>query len=760
MHFPVSCTAEAQAKFDLGVSQLHSFFYPETVKTFTRVAELDPACAMAYWGLAFAQLPNPLVPPFDPAALKRASDALAKGQALPATQREKDWLAATVPFFRDAATLDQSERTRRYAAAMESLASRYPDDAEAQIFFALALLQAADPHDRTFADQFRAARILERLQASRPRHPGIIHYEIHAYDYSPIASQGLAAADAYAAIAPAAPHAIHMPSHVYSMLGMWDRSIASNQATLVVAQDYAARNFPPGVTNAAAPHSLDFMEYAYLQQGRDREALAVVKDAAAIQKLNVTFLAQATGLAAIPVRYALERGAWAEAAALESDPPPSRMPRRWAGSGRAIGAARLGNPGAPGGGPAGDRADERASRVLPAAARPGYWAEQTEILVQAASGWLARAQGNDAEALRLLRSAADLEDASEKHVAMENRVFPVREQLAYLLLELGQAEAALVEFQASMKSTPNRLRGYYGAARAAELAGLPGIAAPYRERLRELTKEASGSRAEIAYARGASGRAPVTPRAATAPASTVLEAGHGGLHEAGADLLGGEQLLRRRKRGDGPRGLAEEAVPQPLAAVEEQLGEPVPLERLAHRLLHRVARNGALVAAPHHVQGALVAGGGAHAAADAGLLVEPGGERVLPVGLPPRRHHLHRGHRTGPGAAGAAAAALASERGAKPLPFTALSPQRFAAWSCSQQQPQQLQTKVGRSWTLSAIWTSPFSREAVRMSSASDRSTARPKPRRVTNSAPPFRVRHTSMGASQAWPRCSCLWRQ
>ena len=246
MHFPVSCTPAAQAQFDLGVSQLHSFFYPETVKTFTRVTEIDPGCAMAYWGLAFAQMPNPLVPPFDPAALKRASDAVEKGKALAITQREKDWLAAAEPLFRDADTVDQSERTRRYATAMEALASRYPDDAEAQIFLALALLQAADPHDRTFANQFRAAKILERLEATRPRHPGIVHYEIHAYDYSPIASQGLAAADAYAAIAPAAPHAVHMPSHVYSMLGMWDRSIESNQATLVVAQEYADEELPAG----------------------------------------------------------------------------------------------------------------------------------------------------------------------------------------------------------------------------------------------------------------------------------------------------------------------------------------------------------------------------------------------------------------------------------------------------------------------------------------------------------------------------------
>ena len=503
VHFPVDCTSEAQVQFDAGVSQLHSFFYPETVKTFTRVAELDPNCAMAHWGLALAQLPNPLVPPFDPAALKRGADAVARGKAIARTQREKDWLDALEPMFRDATTVDQVERTRRYAAAMGALATRYPDDVEAQVFFALALLQAADPHDRTFSDQFRAARILEKLEASRPRHPGIIHYEIHAYDYSPIAAQGLAAADAYAAIAPEAPHAVHMPSHVYSMLGMWDRSIASNQATLVVARRYAEKNFPPGVTNAAAPHSLDFMEYAYLQQGRDREALAVVDEAAAIRKLNVTFLAQATGLAAIPVRYALERGAWAEAAALEIRPTPFPYAEAVGWYGRAMGAARMSGPeNQMKARNAIERLKElRAAHLL----KPdqAYWAEQTEVLVQSASGWLARAQGDDAGAIRLLRSAADLEDGSEKHVAMENRILPVREQLGYLLLELGKPEAALAEFQVSLKSTPNRLRGYHGAARAAELSGQPGLAGQYQEKLRELTANATGSRVEIEYARQA-----------------------------------------------------------------------------------------------------------------------------------------------------------------------------------------------------------------------------------------------------------------
>jgi hypothetical protein len=503
VHFPVSCTPAAQVQFDLGVSQQHSFFYPETVKTFTRVAEIDPRCAMAHWGIAFAQMPNPLVPPFDSAAMKRAIAAVERGKALVVTPREREWLEAAEALFRDADTVDHAARVKRYASAMRALAERHPEDVEAQVFHALALLQAADEHDKTYGDQFKAARILERIGAGRPDHPGVAHYEIHAYDYSPIATQGLAAADAYASIAPRAPHAVHMPSHVYSMLGMWDRSIASNKATLEVAQEYATKNFPPGVTHSAAPHSLDFMEYAYLQQGKDREALAVVAEVAAIEKLNVASLATATGLAAVPVRYALERGDWAEAAALAIRPTPHPYAAAVGHFGRAIGAARLGTP--PGIVQARQEIDSMRALWAAYAARAdqAYWADQTEVLIDSASGWLARAEGDDREAVRWLRAGADLEDASVKHVAMENRILPVREQLGYLLLELGQAEAALVELQASMRATPNRVRGYYGAALSAERAGYAAIARDYREQLRRLTENATGRRAEIEYARGA-----------------------------------------------------------------------------------------------------------------------------------------------------------------------------------------------------------------------------------------------------------------
>jgi tetratricopeptide (TPR) repeat protein len=502
VHFPVSCSAPAQAQFDLAVSQLHSFFYPETVKAFEQVLLLDPSCAMACWGLARSQLPNPLVQPFPPGTWQRGREAIARGQALgPPTERERDWLAAAAALFDGPDDLPYRVRSERSLQAMAALAQRYPDDLEVQAFYALALLESADPHDKSFARELQAARLLERLAPDHPDHPGITHYVIHAYDHSPIAGQGLEAANAYARIAPSAPHALHMPSHIYSMLGQWKPSLASNERTLQVASAYAARSLPPGVVLVGEPHSLDFMVYADLQLGKDLEARQVVERAEAITKVNAPSIAADAALAAIPVRYALERGAWAEAAAL--GPRPSAYPYAEAVRhfGRAVGEARMGDPDRLGSA----RGDITTMRALQAryAAKPdqAYWSEQTEILIDAASGWLSQAEGDQEQALRLLRRAADLEDASEKHVAMENRLFPAREQLAELLLADDRPAEALAEFEASLRSTPNRLRGLYGAARAAELSGEPGLAAHYYGALRVLTEDASGPRAEIAEAR-------------------------------------------------------------------------------------------------------------------------------------------------------------------------------------------------------------------------------------------------------------------
>ncbi len=500
--FPVSCSPEAQQQFELAVAQLHSFFYPETVKSFERVLEIDPTCVMAYWGLVRSQPPNPLVQPFPPGTYQRGRDAIAKAKAIGArTERERDWLEAAEAYCGGPDEMPYGVRSARYLAAMERLVRRNPDDAEAKTFLALALLESADPHDKRYDNQYRAARLLQGLVASHPNHPGITHYLIHAFDYSPIAGQGLAAANEYAQIAPSAPHALHMPSHIYSMLGSWKASIDSNARTLAVARAYAEKHLPAGVTYTGEVHSLDFMEHAYLQLGKDREALELVQRAASITRTNAPTIAVDAALAVIPVRYAIERGAWAEAAALE--PRASAYPYAEAVRlfGRALGSARMGTPPALASAKADIEVMERLRANSAAKQDQGYWAEQTEILVFAASAWVAHGLGDDGEAQRLLRHAAELEDASEKHVAMENRIFPAREQLGYLLLEARQPRQALAEFEASLEMTPNRLRGLYGAATAAKLAGEEGMAREYFRKLQELTADANGDRPEIVEAR-------------------------------------------------------------------------------------------------------------------------------------------------------------------------------------------------------------------------------------------------------------------
>jgi hypothetical protein len=489
--FPVSCSAPAQRQFNQALGALHSFFYPETVKAFTRVTALDPTCAMAYWGIALSQLPNPLVQPFPPGAYQRGRDAVAAGKALGApSERERQWLEAVEAFFGGPDDTPYQARALRYQAAMASLVERLPDDLEASVFHALALLQVADPHDLAFTRQFQAARVLERLVAAHPRHPGIAHYLVHAYDYSPIASHGLAADDTYAALAPSAPHALHMPSHTYSMLGLWRKAIAADQAALAVARAYAARNFP-GASLVGEPHSLDFMENAHLQLGQEQEARRVAETAAAIVKTNIPSITVDCALAAVPVRFALERGAWREAADLTPRTGGFAYAEAIGRFGRAVGAARLGDAGSA----ARARGDvDRLAELqanLAGAPAQAYWAEQAEILLEGASAWLAHAERDDLRAVELLRRAADLEDRSLKHVAMENRLSPMREGLGELLEELQRPAEALLEYQAALVSTPNRLRALRGAARVAEATGHAGEARDYAERLRVLTADAN-----------------------------------------------------------------------------------------------------------------------------------------------------------------------------------------------------------------------------------------------------------------------------
>jgi tetratricopeptide (TPR) repeat protein len=493
-HFQTSCSAEAQRQFDRALTMLHSFFFPETVKAFEAIPATDPQCAIAYWGLAISQRPNPLVGPFDAATLQRGLEAVQKGESIGAkTQRERDWLAALKEFYKDYPSVDQDTRAKNYEKAMEALVQKYPDDVEARIFYALALNETYDHNDRSYAALLKAAESLESLDRKYPDHPGITHYIIHSYDFAPIAARGLNAANRYAALAPSAPHALHMPSHIYSQLGMWEQSIAANQRTLARSRAYMEEVKLDGMYGAIA-HSWDFMEYAYLQMGRDDLAKGLVDESQGVTKLFRPGLAVETGMAAVPARYMLERQDWNGAAGLAPNAllksPVAEAITRYA---RAVGAARSGNP------DAAQREIDRlaAIRGVLEKANQGYWAQQVEIQQLSAQAWQAQSSGDSPQAAKLARAAADLEDSSEKHVAMEHRLYPMREQLADLLLTQGQAAAALQEYENSMGSAPNRLRAWYGAATAAEAAGDKPKSARYFAKLSQLVRGAASDRPEL-----------------------------------------------------------------------------------------------------------------------------------------------------------------------------------------------------------------------------------------------------------------------
>src|SRR5882672_2513862 len=493
VHFKTSCTPEAQKQFERALAMLHSFYFPETVKAFTVIPETDPSCAIAYWGIAISQRPNPLVGPFDAATLKRGLDAIEKGETIGAkTQRERDWLAAAKEYYKGYDTVDQDTRTHNYEKAMEALAKKYPNDVEAKIFWALALNEIFD--HKSMEPLLKAIRILEPIDKKYPDHPGVTHYLIHSYDFAPIAQKGVPAANKYAKVAPSAPHAQHMPSHIYSMVGMWEASIRSNQGAVEISKQIGAKNWPgTGKIFPQASHAWDFVTYAYLQLGQDRHAKQVIDELKASQLGFYAPLGTYTGMIAPAARYYLERRDWKGAAQLQPFGSPYPQAESITYFARAMGAARSGDPAS-----AQQDIDKLKEQraALEKASQP-YWAEQVEIQILAAQAWLAQGQGNKEEALKFMRAAADLEDGSEKHVSMENRLYPMRELLGDMLMEQQSPTLALQEYEGSMKATPNRLRGYYGAAKAAEASGNKEKAAGYFNKLARLTRNSDGDRAEI-----------------------------------------------------------------------------------------------------------------------------------------------------------------------------------------------------------------------------------------------------------------------
>ena len=501
-HLATSCSAETQPQFDRAVTLLHSFFFPETVKAFTAIAAAEPSCAMAYWGIAMSQRPNPLVPPFSKELLGAGWQAIQKARAAnAATAREREWIEAVALFYEDYETVDQKTRTARYERAMGNLHERYPDDAEIAVFYALALNEAVDLTDKSYYRQLKAAAILEPLAKTFPDHPGIAHLIIHSYDYPPIAARGLPAARRYAALAPSAPHALHMPSHIFSTLGMWREAIGADLASDAATKAYAARSTAGSINPAANParyHSLDFLTNAYLQLGQDKRAKAILDERNSVSQLPGDYrLSGHTAFAAIPVRYAIERGEWAEAAALSPAPSPYPQAEVVTLFGRALGAARSGDPSA-----ARRSVIELAPlRAKLVAGNETYWAAQVDIYTLAAEAWIALAERRPHKAFASMREAAELEDHEEKNVAMENRLSPMRELLGEMLLEAGQPGQAQREFVASLQMVPNRYRSLAGAARASVALKHEEDARVYYERLLALTQDADTERPAMLAAR-------------------------------------------------------------------------------------------------------------------------------------------------------------------------------------------------------------------------------------------------------------------
>jgi hypothetical protein len=497
--FATSCSLAVQHAFKHAVWTLHSFWYPEALKEFTAVTEADPGCAIGYWGIAMSHW-YPLWYPPSPAALKAGSDAVEKAMAAPTkTEREKDYIAAIAAFYRDNDKLDHRTRAVAYGKAMEQVYLRYPDDREAGVFYALALDTIAPPTDKTYANQKKAAEILNKVWKEQPNHPGVVHYLIHSDDSAQFAQAGLDAAICYAKIAPDVPHALHMPSHIFTRLGMWQESINSNRVAAAAALAYSQKAGHPGEYDV---HSMDYLEYAYLQTAQDGPAKGLIDELVSFRPSYEANLPTAYAVAAIPVRFALERRDWPAAASL-SEPangfPLERFP--WAEAmisyARALGEARTENiPGAQA-----EIAKLQSLKNKLVAAKDTYWANQVEVQRLGAAGILAHAQGDDQKAIELVRAAADLEATMDKHPATPSAVLPARELLADLLLELNQPEAALKEYKEMLRTDPNRFRSILGEARAAKQSGDTAAAHDAYQKLVALSKPAGPERPELAEAK-------------------------------------------------------------------------------------------------------------------------------------------------------------------------------------------------------------------------------------------------------------------
>ncbi|HUK46034.1 MAG TPA: tetratricopeptide repeat protein [Terriglobales bacterium] len=494
VHFPSSCLAAEQKPIERGVAMLHSFWYEEAEKQFQEIEKADPQCAIAHWGLAMS-LWHQLWNRPDRPTLDRGAAELKQGRALPATPREKDYIAALSKFYEHPGRPYQ-KRATAYSNAMEKVSQKNPDDHEAAAFYALSLLASEPDNDKTNVNRKKAAAVLEKLFAEEPDHPGVAHYLIHTYDKPDMAKLGLPAARRYAQIAPAAPHAVHMPSHIFARLGMWPEDIDCNVRSIAATQKEAAEHMGG---EGHQFHAMDFLVYAYLQTGREEDAQKIIDEVRAMPPMKdmygMGFDPRLFALSAFPASYVLELHHWKEAEQLELISGASDYDQSVTLMARAIGAARSGNPAQAKKEIAQIEGIQRKLGSSREKDQRGYEGVDDELTE--ANAWLEHAQGHNDEAVRLLRTIADKEEGE----AESSQGIPAHEMLGDMLLESHQPEQALAEYETSMKNDPGRFDSLYGAAQAAEQAGKHDKANEYYAAIVKNCEGANSQRAELKHAR-------------------------------------------------------------------------------------------------------------------------------------------------------------------------------------------------------------------------------------------------------------------
>lgn len=500
VEFGLACSEGTQSDFNLATALLHSFEYTEAEKVFAKVIDKDPDCLMAYWGIAMSNF-HPLWAPPAKEELEKGSRIIKLARSLEnQSTRESDYLEAVAVLYDDWATLDHNTRLLKFEQAAKNVYQKYPEDKEAAIFYALALRAAASPTDKSFVRQKKAGAILNAMFPNEPNHPGIAHYLIHTYDSPELADLALPAARKYATIAATSAHALHMPSHIFTRLGLWDESIQSNINSMSAARCYAENTRIKGHWDEEI-HGLDYLVYAYLQQGRDKDAKEQVELLGAMHEVFPLNNKEAYAFAAVPTRYAVERKDWKEAASLELKPidfPWDDFP--WERSnisfGKILGAVHLHNT----------AAAKRSLAVLKAnhakliEKDKVYEANQVQIQIKASEGWIQFSEGHKNEAIRLMTEAAVLEDATDKHPITPGEVLPARELLGDLYMELGEYSKALQAYEQDLQRHAGRFNGLYGAGLAAQKSGDTKKAAVYFQQLIQIAKKHDPKRPELVTA--------------------------------------------------------------------------------------------------------------------------------------------------------------------------------------------------------------------------------------------------------------------